>query len=558
MAYAKKTKFTIQNGQVGGTSGSITDYPVLILGTFAGAGDDPDLRTTGNGGDIQNTDSSGGASGGVTVPADLAFYDDFSGTTQYDHEVVSYTASSGQFEAWVRIPTLNKGSDTVFYMHHSDSGVTTSQENVGGVWEANYKGVWHLGESSGTRYDSSGNSNDLTDNNTVPSGTGIVGTGIEPDAASSEFLSISDGSQTGLDLAGDLSIGFWVNQDSSAGAQFPVSKYSGTGNQRAYQVQLAPDGDMALNLSSDGTTNAGEFLAFRSDDPQLTNSTWFHILMTFDISAETASFYVDGSSVANSVVSGSGLGASLKNSTADFLLAAQNTAAAPNSYLDGFLDEVFVYDGILDSEYVTTVYNNQNSPSTFYTISTTSATTSPNVSDTVTLSEEITATVDNPGVSVEDTATLSEEVSASVSDPQTNVSDTVTISEEVSVNINAVGTFSVAITETITVSEDISVSITGPDDLEVSVTETVTTSEEIGGLGSDPQISTEDTVTLSEEVSLFKEDPSNTFNLSVQDTVTITEEITISGAGHSSNSWRNTTDLSGSIWTTDNDYNKDD
>jgi hypothetical protein len=71
---------------------------------------------------------------------------------------------------------------------------------------------WELEESSGTRNDSHG-SNNLTDVNTVGVATGIQGDAADFVRANTESLTITDASQTGLDITGDMSLSFWMNVD---------------------------------------------------------------------------------------------------------------------------------------------------------------------------------------------------------------------------------------------------------------------------------------------------------------------------------------------------------
>ena len=130
---------------------NLTDYPLTLV-----ISSDNDLRTTANSGHIENT-ASGGASGSVTVPADLVFGSSSDCSTQYDHEVEDYDATTGELVAHIRIPSLSGSTDTDVYMCYGDSGTTTSQEDVTGVWDSNYVGVWHMGEGGGTAYDSTSN-----------------------------------------------------------------------------------------------------------------------------------------------------------------------------------------------------------------------------------------------------------------------------------------------------------------------------------------------------------------------------------------------------------------
>jgi hypothetical protein len=127
-SYSFYKPITIESDEVFGTSDH-TDFPLLI-----NISSDNDLRTKANNGDVENTDGY-----------DIIFRD--SSGRQLDHEIEKYEPSTGQFVAWVRIPTLSLSVDTVIYMYYGNSCISSSQEDIPGVWNTNYKAVWHLKES---------------------------------------------------------------------------------------------------------------------------------------------------------------------------------------------------------------------------------------------------------------------------------------------------------------------------------------------------------------------------------------------------------------------------
>jgi len=155
--YAKYKTITIDNTKVETT---LSNFPLLV-----NISSDADLATSG---DV--TSSSG---------YDIIFTD--ASGTQLDHEIELYNASTGQFIAWVRIPTLSSINDTTIYMLYGNSSVTTSQENQNAVWDSNYKMVLHFKEGTGgntTFYDSTSNGvNATTSNieNSAISRTGVDG-----------------------------------------------------------------------------------------------------------------------------------------------------------------------------------------------------------------------------------------------------------------------------------------------------------------------------------------------------------------------------------------------
>ncbi len=361
MAYAYYGAITIDNTKVSGTS-DLTDFPVLVSGTYDGTSSEPDIRTTGNGGNVENTDATGGASGGLTVPADLAFFSDTGQSTQLKHEIVNYSASTGVIVAWVKVPTVDYNDDTVIYMFYGDSGVTSSQEDIGNVWRSEYIGVWHMAETSGTRYDSSGNNMDLTDNNTVAQTTGQIYQSGDFTRTSSEYLDRASDDAT-LSPTGDLAITSWMNSDSTGTTQYILAKSTGTDNQRSYNyLKDSSENKVSLSLFADG--GGTNFIKHQFDTVPGTGSWIYHGIST-DVSAETAVGVRNASTATINTTTGGTSATSIHDSTFQFELGA--VAGGLNTF-DGQLEEVRMYAGILTADWMKTEYANQNSPSTFYSV----------------------------------------------------------------------------------------------------------------------------------------------------------------------------------------------
>ena len=144
---------TLNSSQVPST---LTNFPVLI-----NLSSDADL-----------------ASDALDSGYDIAFFNGTgAGATQYNHEIELFNGTTGRLVAWVNVTTLSSSSDTTIYMYYNDSDIGSSAENVTGTWSG-YDAVWHLGEESGTRYDSSANDYDWTGSSNSPTSvTGIAGNG---------------------------------------------------------------------------------------------------------------------------------------------------------------------------------------------------------------------------------------------------------------------------------------------------------------------------------------------------------------------------------------------
>ncbi|MGH8764159.1 MAG: DUF2341 domain-containing protein, partial [Burkholderiales bacterium] len=140
-AWQYRKAITIDHTKVGGT---VSNFPVLVSVTDANL--QANAQASGN--DILFTDSGG--------------------TTKLAHEVELYTSASGQLIAWVSVPSLSAGADTVIYMYYGNPAAA-AQQNPNAVWDANFSGVWHLKETgngtAGEYKDSTSNANNARGGN---------------------------------------------------------------------------------------------------------------------------------------------------------------------------------------------------------------------------------------------------------------------------------------------------------------------------------------------------------------------------------------------------------
>jgi len=171
--------------------------------------------------------------------------------------------------------------------------------------------------------------------------------------ASSQYASIADGSQTGLDITGDISGESWVNlsqlvSDLGVFAQI-FSKYDASGGKRAYNFYIDTNNVLKCDFSDDGSSNAGHSASFISTTT-IAADIWTHVAFSFDISTETMKFFINGVEEAGSK-SGT-IGATLHNSTAAFILGGTSSGGTPGQFFDGKLDEVRIYNTLITANQV--------------------------------------------------------------------------------------------------------------------------------------------------------------------------------------------------------------
>jgi len=200
---------------------------------------------------------------------------------------------------------------------------------------------WTMEETSGTRLDSHG-SNDLTDNNTVLYGTGIIGNGADFESANTEYLSKS--SPSGVPL-NDLPRAFsaWVKLESLP-ATDSFRQIIGYGTHAENQKQEF----VVANLSSVYTLRSDYYGGGQGSTPfSPSTATWYHFVMSYD--GTTITFYKDGSAL------GTASGHDYANTAS--LLHIGAFLNGTEQLMDGIVDEVAIWSRDLSSDEVTELYN---------------------------------------------------------------------------------------------------------------------------------------------------------------------------------------------------------
>lgn len=222
----------------------------------------------------------------------------------------------------------------------------------------NLVSYWKLEEGTGTRVDSHG-SNNLT-GTTRGAVTGKINNGEDFERTSSDYLTIADASQTGLDLSGDLSFSFWLKLEELPSVSATVFRFldkQNGGTTRSYTI--CSNNNVANSIEcecyGDGTTanrriGSAPANTFGVGDVGF----WRHIVVTFDVDTGNWLIYKDGISQ-TITTNNAGTVASIYNSTNAFTIGARSDGTT--GYLDGVMDEVGVWSRTLSGAEVTELYN---------------------------------------------------------------------------------------------------------------------------------------------------------------------------------------------------------
>lgn len=207
---------------------------------------------------------------------------------------------------------------------------------------------WKLDEASGTRVDSepTGTPQDLTDNNTVTSNTGIISNAGQFTSANSEYLSRADSAELSTgDI--DYTFAFWVLMDSKAATLNFVNKYTVTGNQREYSARYDQPTDRFTFLVSPDGIVATTVTASTFGTPS--TATWYAIVVKHDATAN-----IIGVSVNNGAFDTAAHTTGSFDSTAAFHVGASGTPAA---FMNGRIDEGAFWKKVLSAAEITEWYN---------------------------------------------------------------------------------------------------------------------------------------------------------------------------------------------------------
>jgi len=137
------------------------------------------------------------------------------GLTKLSHEIEKYTSATGELWAWVKIPTLSVSADTPLYLYYGNSAVS-SQQDATNVWDSNFKGVWHLGDTGPTTAaDSTSNDNNGTQSGGVT--FGVTGKDNSATGYDGNGDYIDVGNASSLKITGAITVSAWASDTSTDG-----------------------------------------------------------------------------------------------------------------------------------------------------------------------------------------------------------------------------------------------------------------------------------------------------------------------------------------------------
>lgn len=326
-----------------GTADS-TDFPVLVSFT------DVNFKSVANGGKVQNANGY-----------DIKFYSDAGLTNQLFWEIEKYVPTTGECIFWVKVPTLSATANTIIYVSYGDNTITTFQSTASSVWSNGFAGVWHL--KNGTTLsgaDSTSNANNGTIVGALTATTGKINGAMQtPTSNSLQYIYAAN--STSLKISSKITISCWIR----------VTGYNGS---TGCIVQKRQASNPAIGYNYGFWIDATGHLLFQFNDGSyrtctdtsvVSLNTWYYVTVAVDETAGTKlTFYQNGSSTSTPAYAGT-----MPSSGTERVEIGNYTYLGTGQFFTlGIIDELRISNVTRVSSWLLSEYNNQNSPSTFFTL----------------------------------------------------------------------------------------------------------------------------------------------------------------------------------------------
>jgi hypothetical protein len=183
-------------------------------------------------------------------------------------------------------------------------------------------------------------------------------------ASSSQYLAVADASVTGLEPTTDLTIRLWfkTSADPSSNGRYTICGKYDDNAKRSWILYLSEQGNGAVYpqfiVSDDGSYTNDHRFDWRDESHDIQPNTWYHLVVSFDIDAETCVFYVSNNKNASpTVVQGTSMGTALYNNDAPLIVGARYNNGTLDRYYDGLIDELALFSSAWGDSDVSTDYN---------------------------------------------------------------------------------------------------------------------------------------------------------------------------------------------------------
>jgi len=245
-------------------------------------------------------------------------------TTVLSYEVEYYSTSGQEAIYWVKVPTVtgNNANSNMVCVYYGNDPNGSDQSTVGGAWDANYVGIWHLGDNywlgngAGQVLDAT-NVNNGTNTSTADD-QGIVRRGRKSTKDNVEYINV--GSNASLNTTTNMTITLWYYPAGlyPAYAQTLFSRYQSGSPYAGYSFTVSDSATQCNDNTKLGFFDGTSWKC--STTAAVATTTWGHIGVVHTGTTSTV-FYKNGaafgSTTANTIPTYSGNALIGKDPTSD-------------------------------------------------------------------------------------------------------------------------------------------------------------------------------------------------------------------------------------------------
>lgn len=272
-------------------------------------------------------------------------------TTELAREIVSFSASAETGEIYIKYSgTLSSTVDTDIHIYADGTSANYAATDTYGrnaVWSA-FQAVQHM---EGNSNDSTSNARNGTDTN-ISYSSGKLGQAAGTTSGKIALPSFS--------LSAAFSVGIWINLTTAASIATGWSTWNTTvisGEHAILYVSRNTPSPVKINYTNNFTETSLSTTTYPT-------GTWTRIWVTHN--GTTPLLYINGALVGGATGNVSHIAT---NAVFNYFKHGVNST----QNMSGSLDETYIINNQISANWITTEYNNQNSPSTFYDVTAISA-----------------------------------------------------------------------------------------------------------------------------------------------------------------------------------------
>ncbi len=279
---------------------------------------------------------------------DIRFVD-ADGATVLQYEIENWdTASTSNI--WVKVPQVNSASSNDFiYMYYNNPAASAAATTTG-VWDSNYKGVWHLGQNpAGTApqmLDSTINAKHATTAGSMTADQRVLGqSGFAVNLTGNDYLSMG---ALGA-MAGGRTVSMWINGNSWTRTD--------TGDNALFAFNTSAGGNTDIvRISTAGSIGHynGTTVVPASSSVAIATGGWHHISIVSSSTANASLIYQDGVLVGTAATWAPAVGA-----TDVFFAGQEIDTTTASDFFNGKQDEIRVESAARTAKWIQAQFETQ-------------------------------------------------------------------------------------------------------------------------------------------------------------------------------------------------------